>query len=218
MSETMLEKQKIVVLGAGSFASEAFDIIEDTGLYEVMAFLDEDREKTKNKMLGLSVVWIDDAAFLASSHKAVCALGTTHRHKFIERAQSLGFQFIRVIHPSVNLSSKSNVGEGSFINRGVIIAADTKIGNHVLVNRGSLIGHHTTIDDYATISPGANIAGYVNIGEGAYIGMGAIILDHITIGARAVVGSGAVVVRDVPACVQVMGIPAKITKTDVSGK
>jgi acetyltransferase EpsM len=218
MSTGILKKQKIVILGAGSFATEALDIIADTGLYEVIAFIDEDREKAKNKILGLPVVWIDDAAYLVPTHKAVCVLGTTHRRKFIERAKSLGFHFMTIIHPSVNVSSKSNVGEGSFLNRGVIIAVDTNIGNHVLINRGSLIGHHTNIGDFATISPGANIAGYVSIGEGAYIGMGAIILDHITIGARAIVGSGAVVVSDVPAQVQVMGIPARITKENIAGK
>lgn len=77
---------------------------------------------------------------------------------------------------------------------------------------------YTTIGDYVTISPGANIAGCVTIGEGTYIGMGAIILSYIKIGSHSVVGAGAVVTKDVPDNVQVLGIPARITKENITGR
>ena len=37
--------------------------------------------------------------------------------------------------------------------------------------------------------------------------MGAIVVDRRTIGAEAIVGAGALVVEDVPANVQVVGVP-----------
>jgi sugar O-acyltransferase (sialic acid O-acetyltransferase NeuD family) len=212
-------KEKIVILGTSLFAPEVFDLINDTGKYEVTAFIENwDKEKTNQPLLGRQVVWIDDAAPLTSSHKAVCSLGTTHRQEFIQQARALGFQFTTIIHPTARLSSMSAVGEGSILSAGVIVASNTKIGNHVIINRGSLIGHNTVIHDYVTISPGANIAGVVTVGEASYISIGAIVLDRITIGHHALVGAGAVVTRDVPDRVQVMGIPAKITKKDIGGK
>lgn len=81
-----------------------------------------------------------------------------------------------------------------------------------------LVGHHATVHDYVTLSPGANVAGAVTIGEGAYIGMGAIILGRVTIGDHAVDGAGAVVTRDVPERVQVMGIPATVTRVNIDGR
>jgi acetyltransferase-like isoleucine patch superfamily enzyme len=42
--------------------------------------------------------------------------------------------------------------------------------------------------------------------------MGAVILDGISVGSNSVVGAGAVVTKDVPGSVQVMGIPARISK------
>ena len=211
-------REKLVILGRGLFALEVVDLVEETGKYEVTAFIENwDREKTRQSLLGRPIVWIDEAASLASSHKAVCALGTTHRQGFIEQAAAIGFEFATIIHPSVRLSSTSSVGEGSILSAGVIVAVHTTVGRHVIINRGSLIGHHTTIHDYVTISPGANIAGSVTIGDGTYVGIGAIVLDHRTIGAHAVIGAGAVVTRDVPDQVQVMGIPAKITKENIEG-
>ena len=140
------QKQKLVILGAGSFAPEVVDLIEETGKYTATAFVEsQDRSKTEKPLLGLPVIWIDEAATFASSHQAVCSLGTTHRRGFIEQAEKLGFSFATIIHPSANLSAKSSVGEGSILSRGTIIAAYADIGKHVLINRGSLIGHHTKI-------------------------------------------------------------------------
>ena len=219
MSEQGPTKEKIVILGTSFFAPEVFDLIEDMGRYEVTAFVENwDKEKTNQPLLGRPVIWIDDAASLVSSHKAVCSLGTTHRQQFIQQARALGFQFTTVIHPTARVSGMSTVGEGSILSAGVIIGSNTRIGNHVIINRGSLIGHNTVIHDYVTISPGANIAGVVTIGVASYISIGAIVLDRITVGHHVLIGAGSVVTRDVPDRVQVMGIPAKIIKKDIEGR
>jgi sugar O-acyltransferase (sialic acid O-acetyltransferase NeuD family) len=212
-------KEKIVILGTSLFAPEVLDLIEDTGRFEVTAFVENwDREKTKQTLIGRPIIWIDEAQRLASTHKAICSLGTTHRRQFIEQALGLGFQFVAVVHPSARLSKESSVGEGSILSAGVIVGSHTKVGKHVIVNRGCLIGHNTTIQDYVTLAPGANIAGVVTIGESTYIAMGAIVLDRITIGKQAVIGAGAVVTRDIPDRVQVTGIPAKVTKENIEGR
>jgi acetyltransferase-like isoleucine patch superfamily enzyme len=69
-----------------------------------------------------------------------------------------------------------------------------------------------------TISPGSNIAGRVSIGEGAYVSIGAIVLDRMTIGSHSVIGAGAVVTKDVAERVQVMGVPARVTKENIDGR
>jgi sugar O-acyltransferase (sialic acid O-acetyltransferase NeuD family) len=212
-------KQKLVILGAGSFAPEIADLAEDTGEYEVVAFVESwDRSKTQQTLVGRPIMWVEEAASLAATHRAVCALGTTQRRGFIEQVAAFGFSFATIIHPSARLSAKSSVGEGSILSAGVIIAAYTTIGRHVIINRGGLIGHHTHIGDYTTVSPGVNIAASVTIGESTYLGMGAIIVDHLTIGAQVMVGAGSVVARHVPDRVQVMGMPARIIKQNIEGK
>ncbi len=208
-----------MILGTSLFAPEVVDLVEDTGVYEVTAFIENfDREKTRHPFLDRPVIWIDDAAPLVSTHKALCSLGTTHRKGFIEQAAGMGFTFATLVHPKSRVSSTSSLGDGSIVSVGVIVATQTAVGRHVILNRGVLVGHHTTIGDYVTISPGANIAGAVTIGEGSCIGIGAIVLDRLTVGAHAIVGAGAVVTRSVPDRVQVTGIPAQVTRHDVEGR
>ena len=208
-------KEKLIILGAGLFAEEVADYISRNEDYELVGFVEGvDRRKCGGKLLDLPIIWIDDVSRPeeSCSYKAVCAVGTTRRKHFIEQAINSGLEFTTLVHPTAQVSHTAELGKGTIISPGTIIAANTRIGCHVIVNRGCLIGHHVEIGDYVTISPGTNIAGRAKIGDLCYIGMGAIILDGISIGSHSVVGAGSVVTRDVPRSVQVLGMPARISK------
>ena len=215
----MSSRERLVILGTRVFAEEVADLVADCAEYELVAFGENwERSRCGSLLLGLPILWVDELAALAPTHVALCAIGTTRRAAFIRQVEAMGFRFATVRHPTARVSRTSTVGAGSILSVGVIVAAHTTIGGHVIVNRGSLIGHHTTVGHGVTISPGANIAGRITIGDGAYVGMGAIILDSLTIGRGSVIGAGSLVTRDVPDNVQVMGVPARITKEGVTGR
>jgi len=207
--------EKIIILGSSVFAEEVADYISNIEDYELVGFVEGiNRDRCHKPLLGLPVIWIDDVArFIEScSCKAICAVGSTKRKHFIQQAVSSGLEFTTIVHPAAQVSHTAILGIGTIISPGSIIAVSTRIGGHVIINRGCLIGHHVNIGDYVTISPGANIAGGTKIGDLCYIGMGAVILDGISIGNNSVVGAGSVVTKDVPGSVQVLGIPARISK------
>ncbi len=211
-------RHKLAILGTSLFAPEVADIVEDCGEFEVSVFIENwDRAKTAETLLGRPIIWLEDAAPLAATHRALCSLGTTKRRQLIEAAAAIGFRFATVVHPTARVSRHSTVAPGSFVSAGVVVSANTQVGRHVVANRGVLVGHDTAIGDYVTLSPGANIAGAVWIGAGTYVGMGAIVLDRIRIGEGAVIAAGAVVTKDVPDRVEVMGVPARIVKKLTEG-
>jgi sugar O-acyltransferase (sialic acid O-acetyltransferase NeuD family) len=214
------ERQKLVILGAGGFAEEVADLLSDIEGYELVGFVESlDRQRCQRSLLGLPVIWIDEAAHLSASCRCVCAVGSPKQRKtFTQQASSLELQFATAVHPTAHVAPTSSLGCGVIVSAGAIVAAHTRVGAHTILNRGCLIGHHVQIGDCVTVSPGANVAGRTRIGDLAYIAMGAIILDGVSVGDRTIVGAGAVVTRDVPARVQVLGIPARITKEDIEGK
>jgi sugar O-acyltransferase (sialic acid O-acetyltransferase NeuD family) len=213
------DAQPLLILGTRLLAVELADLLSEIPGFRLVGFV-ENMEKARcdEKLEGLPVFWVDDIAEMASTHRAVCALATTHRSRFTKQAAELGFRFATLVHPSAKISSQSSVGEGSIISPGVIVASHTRLGRHVFVNRGALIGHHTEIGDHVSILPGANIAGVCRIGEATYVGMGAVVLDHMKVGSHSIVGAGAVVTKDVPDHVQVVGVPARIVKENITGK
>ncbi len=208
--------QKLLILGTGSGAILVADLALQISGFHVAGFVENrEPERCRMELEGLAIIWVDDVGELAKDHLAVCGIDSTYRPCFAEQVAKHGMSFATLIHPSVIISSKSSVGEGTSLSPGVIIAAHSRLGRHVFVNRGALIGHHTEIGDYAAIMPGANIAGHCIIGESTQVGMGALVREHVAIGKQSIVAMGAVVTKDVPDNVQVAGAPARIVKTNV---
>ena len=209
----------LLILGTGTFAMEVADLVSDITdpRYTIVGFAASlPPYEPGSTMLGLPVYWVDELGRFDASHRAVCALVSTRRHRFVEQARELGMRFARIIHPTARVSRTASVREGAIISAGVLVASYSEVAEHVVVNRGAILGHHVRIGECATISPGANLAGAVEVGERAYIGMGAQILEKRRIGEGAIIGAGAVVTRDVPARTKVMGVPARVVEEDVS--
>jgi sugar O-acyltransferase (sialic acid O-acetyltransferase NeuD family) len=115
-----------------------------------------------------------------------------------------------LIHPRSYVGSEVAIGEGTCIAPGAIVTTKINIGSHCVVNINASLSHDCKIGDYVNINPGAAVCGSVTIGEGAFIGAGAIVKECVSIGAWSVVGAGAVVVRDIPANVTAIGVPARV--------
>lgn len=211
--------KRILILGNRTLAEELADIVSEIPDCEVAGFVENmDPELCKKPIAGFPVYWVDEIAKMADDHLCVCGIATTHRSRYVKQVRAMGMRFATLVHPTARVSSRADIGEGCFISPMAVVSSNTTLGEQVFVNRGALIGHHTKIGSFVTVQPGANIAGMVTIGDGAYIGMGSTIIDWISVGQNCIVGAGSVVVKDIPDAVQVVGVPAKIVKTDVVGK
>ena len=217
--QTGKSTKPLLILGTGVLAVEIADLASEVPGFRVAGFVENmDRKRCNETLEGLPILWVDDIADLARTHWAVCGLATTHRGRFSDQTDAVGMSFATLVHPTARVSPTAVLGEGSIVSSGAVIAAQVRLGRHVFVNRGAMVGHHTTIGDFCTLGPGVNIGGLGRISERVFLGIGAIVVDRISIGARSVVGAGALVTKDVPARVQVIGAPARITKRNIDGK
>ncbi|WP_087064866.1 DapH/DapD/GlmU-related protein [Intestinibacillus massiliensis] len=104
------------------------------------------------------------------------------------------------------------VGKDVFINTGCRFQDQ----GDIVLGDGALIGHNVLL---ATLNHDKNPAkrhilhpAPITLGKNVWIGANATVVPGVTIGDGAIVAAGAVVTKDVPPCVIVGGVPARILK------
>lgn len=207
----------IVIIGAGGFGREVAWLLERinnvTPTWNIKGFIDDNeslwgKQEDNYKVLG-GTEYLKNCGEIY----AVCAVGSASvREKIVSKLQDSKIKFATVIDPSVIISDRVQIGEGTIICAGTIITVDVKIGKHVIINLDCTIGHDDILGDYVTIYPSANVSGNVTIGNTTELGTGMQVIQGKVIAANTIVGAGAVVVKD---CVEegtYVGNPAKRIK------
>lgn len=199
--------ERVILVGALRFAEEVTDLCRMADV-EVAAWIEGlDRERA-DPTHQPPILWVDDQAAFEPGLPVLPAIGPVRRMGIMRRLVGEGRQLATLVHPSAVVSPTAVIEPGCVVCPLVVVGAYSHIGEGTILNRGSLVGHHTQVGRYSFLGPGANVAGMVTLGEQVYVGAGAIIRDHVRVGDRAVVGLGAAAVKDVPADVTVVGVPA----------
>lgn len=91
-------------------------------------------------------------------------------------------------------------------------------GIALVIHSRAIIGKNCIVGQCVTIGGRSRHYDVPKIGDNVYIGAGAKILGPITVGNNSVIGAGAVVLKDVPENSIIVGIPAKVIKTNINSK
>lgn len=199
--------RRVILVGAASFAEEVSDLAAAAG-FEVAAWVEGLDRSVADAGHDPPILWVDDQAAFEPDLPILPAFASVKRMRIVRRLVGEGRQLATLIHPSAVVSPLAIIEPGCVVCPLVVVGARSRIGEGTILNRGALVGHHTEIGRYSFLGPGANVAGKVALGEQVYVGAGAVVRDHLNVGDRAVVGMGAVAVKDVPADVTVVGVPA----------
>ncbi|MCI4668050.1 MAG: acetyltransferase [Bacteroidia bacterium] len=207
-------KQKLVIVGAGGFGRELYQLITDInqngGDLEVLGFVDNSIPIKLPKQV--SVLGTDQWAFkhLNKNHFFTLGLGNSRiRQKLSKTYLAAGLNPINLIHPDVHIGYNFILGEGNIICAGTIITTDVKIGNFVNINLQCTLGHDCRLGNFVSLHPGVRISGNVEIGAGTEVGTGAILLPGVKVGENCTIGAGAVVTKNCEAGKTYVGIPAR---------
>ncbi|MCK9223250.1 MAG: acetyltransferase [Limnochordia bacterium] len=209
--------KKLVIIGAGGFGHEVAWLVERINsiqpTWEIVGYVDDNESLHGSIVAGYPV--LGDCAWLREQDRettyAICAIGASKaRKKVIERLGDIRFAVL--IDPSVILSERVTVGEGSIISAGTIITVDISIGSHVIINLDCTIGHDAVIEDFVTLYPSVNVSGNTVLGECVEMGTGSQVIQDLRVGDGTIVGAGAVVVKELPRECTAVGCPAKPIK------
>ncbi len=209
----------LYIIGAGGFGREVAWLVERINqveaTWDIKGFID-DNKAIKGKIEGGYPI-LGGTDYLLEEKKeiwVVCAVGSAKiRKSIIEKTQiNSNIRYATVIDPSVILSHRVEIGEGTIICAGTILTVDITIGKHVIINLDCTLGHDDIIEDFVTIYPSVNISGNVLVETCAELGTGMQVIQGKRIGRESILGAGAVVVKDIPEQCTAVGSPARKIK------
>lgn len=205
-------RPRIVVVGAGGHAKVILDLLEQQGELDIVGCTDP--STAGGDVLGYPILGSDAILpdlFASGVHHGFIAIGDNNvRSKTFGLLRGIGIILINVISSRAVISRHASLGAGIAVMGGAVINTGSVVGDGAIINTGAIVDHDCHVSEYAHICPGAALAGCVQIGQGALVGTGASIKPGMSVGAWTTVGAGAVVVRDLPARVTAIGVPAVI--------
>lgn len=212
-------RKKIYVVGSGGFGREVLWLIERINqvhpTWKIEGIIDDNIEQYNKNINGYRVLggcdYFDD---IEEEVFIVIAIGSPKvREKIVKKLEEYpNIRFAKIIDPTVILSEKVEIGEGTIICAGTIITVNINIGKHVIINLDCTIGHDSILEDYTTVLPSVNLSGNTITQKYSTLGTGAKIIQGISIGSNVMVGAGSVIIRDIPSNCTVVGNPGKIIK------
>ena len=200
----------ILIVGAGGHGKVVLDIVKAAGQHRAIGFLDADPALAGASIHGIPVLGqLNLLPKLKSKARgAIVAIGDNRaRAGCAEVLRQHGYELVNAVHPKATVSPSAGLGASVVIAAGASVGADGRLEDCVIVNTNAVVEHECRIE-------AAALAGRVSIGEMAFIGLGSRIIQCLSVGANSIVGAGAVVITDVPESSTVVGVPARVIKSD----
>ena len=214
-----MEKEKIVIIGAGQHARVVLYNIEEQNKYEVIGFLDSDDNRIGNifeekKILGnYQKENLREFSKKIGTNKFFIGFGNMkYRKKVFDYFINNGWEAVNIIHPDAVVSKNARLGKGILIECGCLITPNPVIGNNVVVNTGSQVNHDNIIEDNVYIASGVILSGGIKIGENTLLDDGVIVTLGCSVGKNSLIGAGAVVTKNIPDKVVAYGSPCKVIR------
>jgi sugar O-acyltransferase (sialic acid O-acetyltransferase NeuD family) len=208
--------KKLVIIGAGGFGREVLWLVNEINCksaeWRVVGFLDDNDNVEGQNIAGIPVLGrIEKHKNHLDAHFILAVGNPIAKRKIFEKLDGKT-KFATLIHPSVLIGDRVEIGDGSIVCANSVLTVDIIVGQHVIFNLSCTIGHDTKVQDFASFMPSVNISGEVHVETGVFVGTGAKIINQVNIGANSVVGAGAVVSKSLPPNCTAVGIPAKPIK------
>lgn len=197
-----MSKQPIILVGGGGHCISCIEVIEETGLYEIIGILDQPEKKGSN-VLGYPVIGTDvDIPTLIvkcpNFHITVGQIKTSQvRQNIFEKIKDAGGHLPVIISPTAHVSSHATIEEGSIIMHQAFVNAAASIGKACIINSKALIEHEVKVNDFCHISTAACINGQVNIGACCFIGSNTVIGNNLSVVENTLVAAGSQVLKNI---------------------
>lgn len=204
----------IILIGGGGHCISCIDVIEQTGLFQILGILDL-QERIGEKVLNYSIIGTDNELekFSQICPNFLITVGQIKsselREKLFNKVKTAGGALPYIISPLAHVSKYATIQEGTIIMHHALINAGASVGKGCIINTKALIEHETNVGDFCHISTAAVVNGQVNIGDSCFIGSNTVIANNTDITAKVVVAAGSQILRSIKSPGTYIGQPLR---------
>lgn len=202
-------------------SSLAERINERENRWTQFVFVDDDTSKVGEMLLGYPIMTFDKAleTYGKENMEFMVAVGEVAVKKVIyEKLKAQGCKLTNLIHFESSIHRSVKIGEGVMIGKNAAIGPMVVIGNNVLIRGNTVLGHEASLGDNVEMCAFSIVGGNTAVGKDTFIGLHSCLREGIKIGEHSIIGMGSVVTKDVPDNVVVYGNPAKIVRSNDTGR
>lgn len=197
-----MNKQPIILVGGGGHCVSCIDVIEETGLYDIIGILDH-HEKVGSYILQYQVIGTDDDIpnLLLECSNFLITVGQIKssiiRQKIYKRVKDAGGMLPVIVSPLAQVSSHAAIEEGTIVMHQALINASSSIGKCCIINSKALIEHEATVGDFCHVSTASCINGQVKIGNNSFVGSNTVVGNNIQVTENTIIAAGSQVLKDI---------------------
>ena len=192
----------IILIGGGGHCISCIDVVEQTGLYQIIGILDLP-EKLGQKVLNYSVIGTENELerFLPVCSDFLITVGQIKsselREIIFHKVMMAGGNLPVIISPFAFVSPNARIEEGSVIMHHVLVNSGAIVGKGCILNTKSLIEHEAEIGNFCHISTAAVINGQSKVGDFCFIGSNTVVSNNTHITANTVIAAGSQVLKSI---------------------
>ena len=196
---------KIAIIGAGTGASIATDILLKSNQTQIAHYYDD--SLVGAKLFGFDVRAKISVEGIISDYRnglfdqILITLGSNPilKDEIFKQLSEANLNFANAIHPSVIIANGVKIGVGNIIAANTVIGVFADIGSNNFISSTCVIEHHNLLGNSNSFGPGVQTSGTVKIGNRIKFGTGIFIEPYLEIGDDCIISSGSIITKSIPA-------------------
>lgn len=204
----------IILIGGGGHCISCIDVIEQTGLFQIIGILDIPA-RIGEKVLNYPIIGTDHelAQFMPHCTDYMITVGqiknSVLREVLFQKVKNAGGNLPSIVSPIAHVSKYATVAEGTIVMHHALINAGASIGKGCIINTKALIEHEAVVGNFCHISTAAIVNGQATIGDQCFIGSNVVIANNLSITHNTVIAAGSQVLRSIESSGTYIGQPLR---------
>lgn len=167
-----MEKDNLLILGAGQYGCVAKETAEAMGSFEKISFLDDNNSIAIGRLA-------DYKSFVQEFNCAFVAMGNPQlRLQWLEKLRNVGYKLPVLLHPRAYVAPSAVLGFGTIVEPMAVVNTGAIVDNGGLLCAGCVVNHNAHVMPCCQIDCNAVVASNAVVPEGTKVHSGTVFIKE----------------------------------------